>query len=70
MPALPAQERFLRERFGAPYDDYTRRGASLAVTGPAVSPVGSRALHGTRNYKSGTACRLSRRRGMLACCRV
>ena len=38
-------------------------GASLAVTGPAVSPVGSRALHGTRNYKSGTACRLSRRRG-------
>jgi hypothetical protein len=25
MPALPAQERFLHERFGAPYDDYTRR---------------------------------------------
>jgi protein-S-isoprenylcysteine O-methyltransferase Ste14 len=25
MPALPAQERFLHERFGAQYDDYTRR---------------------------------------------
>jgi protein-S-isoprenylcysteine O-methyltransferase Ste14 len=25
MPALPAQERFLHERFGAPYDNYTRR---------------------------------------------
>jgi protein-S-isoprenylcysteine O-methyltransferase Ste14 len=25
MPALPARERFLHERFGAPYDDYTRR---------------------------------------------
>jgi protein-S-isoprenylcysteine O-methyltransferase Ste14 len=24
MPTLPAQERFLHERFGAPYDDYTR----------------------------------------------
>jgi protein-S-isoprenylcysteine O-methyltransferase Ste14 len=25
MPALPAQERFLHERSGAPYDDYTRQ---------------------------------------------
>jgi protein-S-isoprenylcysteine O-methyltransferase Ste14 len=25
MPTLPAQERFLHERFGAPYDDYMRR---------------------------------------------
>jgi protein-S-isoprenylcysteine O-methyltransferase Ste14 len=25
MPTLPAQERFQHERFGAPYDDYTRR---------------------------------------------
>jgi protein-S-isoprenylcysteine O-methyltransferase Ste14 len=25
MPTLPAQERFLHEQFGAPYDDYTQR---------------------------------------------
>jgi protein-S-isoprenylcysteine O-methyltransferase Ste14 len=25
MPTLPAQERFLHERFGAQYDNYTRR---------------------------------------------
>jgi protein-S-isoprenylcysteine O-methyltransferase Ste14 len=25
MPTLPAQERFLHERFGAPYDDSMRR---------------------------------------------
>jgi protein-S-isoprenylcysteine O-methyltransferase Ste14 len=25
IPALPAQERFLHERFAAPCDDYTRR---------------------------------------------
>jgi protein-S-isoprenylcysteine O-methyltransferase Ste14 len=25
MPALPAHERFLHKRSGAPYDDYTRR---------------------------------------------
>jgi protein-S-isoprenylcysteine O-methyltransferase Ste14 len=25
MPALPAQERFLHEQFGAPYDNNTRR---------------------------------------------
>jgi protein-S-isoprenylcysteine O-methyltransferase Ste14 len=25
MPALPAHERFLHERSGAPYDDYTRQ---------------------------------------------